>query len=77
MLCSFFFSYGNANTKKEALIVEFPLTLYPIWLLRNIFLLFYSLKIPLLATLLNYGTSIMPKNGIPSPPSGMVFNIAQ
>jgi hypothetical protein len=76
MLCSLFFSYGNANTKKEALTMEFPLTLWPVWLLQNLFLLCYALKIPLLDALLNYGTSTMLKNGTLSPPSGLVFNIA-
>jgi hypothetical protein len=57
--------------------MEFPLTLWPEWLLQNLFLLYYALKIPLLDALLNYGTSTMLKNGTPSPPSGPVFNIAR
>jgi hypothetical protein len=34
-------------------------------------LLYYSLKIPLLGALLNYGTNTMLKNGTPSPPSNL------
>jgi len=36
----------------------------------------YALKIPLLGASLNYGTNKMLKNGTPSPPSVLVFNIA-
>jgi hypothetical protein len=39
-------------------------------------LLYYSLKIPLLGALLNYGTNTMLRNGTPSPPSGPIFKIA-
>jgi hypothetical protein len=39
-------------------------------------LLYYTLKIPLLGVLLNYGKNIMLKNGTPSPPSDPIFNIA-
>jgi hypothetical protein len=77
MLFSLFFSYGNENTKKEALTVELPLEPWPIWLLQNIFLLCYSLKIPLLYSLLNYGTNIMLKNGTPSPSRNTIFKISQ
>jgi hypothetical protein len=45
MLCFLSFNYGNENTKKETLSVELHFTLWPIWLLQNIFLLSYSLKI--------------------------------
>jgi hypothetical protein len=38
-------------------------------------LLCYALKIPLLGALLNHGTNTMLKNGTPSRPSGLVFNI--
>jgi hypothetical protein len=38
-------------------------------------LLYYVLQIPLLGTLLNYGTNTMLKNGTPSPPGDPVFNI--
>jgi hypothetical protein len=40
-------------------------------------LFYYALQIPLLGALLNYGTNTMLKNGIPSPPSYLVFNIAR
>jgi hypothetical protein len=40
-------------------------------------LLCYALKISLLGVFLNYGTNTVLKNGTPSPPSGMVFNIAR
>jgi hypothetical protein len=36
MLFSLFFSYENANTKKGALTMEFPLTLWPEWMLQNL-----------------------------------------
>jgi hypothetical protein len=40
-------------------------------------LLYYSHTIPPLDALLNYGTNTTLKKGIPSPPSGLVFNIAR
>jgi hypothetical protein len=75
MLCSLFLSYGNENTKKEALTVEFPLTLWPIWMMHNIFLLFYVVKIPLLDSFINYETSTMLNNGTLSHSSRLIFNI--
>jgi hypothetical protein len=77
MLLSPFFSYENANTKKEALTVELSFKSWHVWLLHNIFLLRYALKIPLLDDLLNYGTNTMVQNGTLSPSNGLVFNIAQ
>jgi hypothetical protein len=76
LLYSLFFSYENANIKKGALIVEFPLTIWLEWLLWNIITPLLFSQIPLLNYLLNYGTSTMLKNGTPSLPSGSVFNIA-
>jgi hypothetical protein len=75
MLCSLFFSYENANTKKGALTMEFPLTLWPEWMLQNLLPPLLCSQIPLLDALLNYGTSTMLKDGTPSPPSGPIFNI--
>jgi hypothetical protein len=43
-----FLQLWKASTKKEALTMEFPLTLWPEWLLQISYLLCYSLKIPLL-----------------------------
>jgi hypothetical protein len=40
-------------------------------------LLCYALKIPLLGDLLKYGTNTMLKNGTPSPPSSLIFNITR
>jgi hypothetical protein len=77
MLCSLFFSYVNVDIKKETLTVELPFTLCPLWLLQNIFILFYALKIPLLDALLNYETNTMLMNGTPSPPNNPIFNISQ
>jgi hypothetical protein len=75
MLFFLFSSYGNVNTKKEALTMEFPLILWPAWMIHNIFLC-YDLKIPLLYSLLNYEKNTMLNNGTPSPSSDMVFNIS-
>jgi hypothetical protein len=73
MLCSLFFSYENANTKKEALTMEFPFTLWLKWLQQNLLpLLCY--QIPLLDAFLNYGTSTMLNNGALSPPNNPLFN---
>jgi hypothetical protein len=77
MLFSLFFSYGNANTKKEQLTIELLSTLWHVWLLHYIFLLCYSLKMLLLDAHINYGTSTMLKNGTPSLPSGYTLNIDQ
>jgi hypothetical protein len=41
------------------------------------FLLYYSLRIPLLGSLLNYGTNAMLNNGTLSPTSDQIFNIAR
>jgi len=76
MLYYLLFSYGNANTNKT-LIVELPLTQWLVGLLQIFFLLFYALKITLLDALLNYGTNTMLRNGTPSTPSDLVFNIAR
>jgi hypothetical protein len=38
-------------------------------------LLYFSLKIPLPGSLLNYGKNTMLNNGTPSPPHGPLFNI--
>jgi hypothetical protein len=76
MLCSLFFSYGNENTKKVTLTVDFPLKMWLVWMLQNIFILCYALKIPLLDAFLNYGTNTLLKNENPSPPSSLIFNIA-
>jgi hypothetical protein len=68
MLYSLFFSYEMQVERKGALNMEFPLTPWLEWLLKNIF--------PLLDSLLNYGTITMLKNGTFSPLGGVVFNIA-
>jgi hypothetical protein len=75
MLFSIFFSYENENTKKRELSMEFPMTLWPKWLLHNILPPMLCSQIPLLYTLLNYGKSTMLKEWNPSPPNGPIFNI--
>jgi hypothetical protein len=39
--------------------------------------LYYALNIPLLGGMLNYFTNTMLKNGTPSPPNNLAFNISQ
>jgi hypothetical protein len=49
--------------------MEFPLTLWPKWLLHNLLPPLLFSQIPLLYSLLNYGTSTILNNGTPSLPS--------
>jgi hypothetical protein len=54
------------STKKEALTMEFPLTLWPEWMLQNLLppLLCSQNTTPWML-FLNYGTSTIQKNGTP------------
>jgi hypothetical protein len=74
---SLFFSYWNANINKEKLTMEFPSTLWLLWILRNHLLIFHSLKNLLLDALLNHETNTILNNGTASHPSGLVLNIVQ
>ena len=70
-----FLQYENANTKKGALTMELPLTLWLESLLQNLPPLLCS-QVPILDVFLYYGTNTMLKNGTLSPHSGPIFNIA-
>jgi hypothetical protein len=65
MIFSLFFSYENENTKKGTLTMEFPMTLWPEWLLQNLLPPLLCSQIQLLDDLLNYGTSTMLKEWNP------------
>jgi hypothetical protein len=72
-----FLQLWKASTKKEALTMEFPLTLWPEWTATKSPTSSVMLsKYHSLDALLNYGTSTIQKNGTLSPPSGLIFNIA-
>jgi hypothetical protein len=65
MLCSLFFSYGKCKYKERGTHYGVSFDIVAEWMLQNLLLLCYALKIPLLDALLNYGTSTMLKNGTP------------
>jgi hypothetical protein len=77
ILLSLFFSYEMQVQRKGMLTMKLSLTLWHEWLLHNLLPPLFSFQIPLkIDSLLNYETSTIKNNGTPSPPSGLVFNIA-
>ena len=74
LLCSLFF---KCKYKERGTLYGVAFDIVACMAAIESLLLCYSLKIPLLFSLLNYGTNSMLNNGTPFPPSGQLFNIAR
>jgi hypothetical protein len=57
--------------------VELPLTLWPLWLLKNISSSAMLIEYHSYMFFSDMEQDTMKKNGTPSPPSGLVFNISR